>query len=141
MIKKDKVTIAEILIRGLIVFAFVSVCTLMVFPFAKGIPLKNIPDYKDVVSVEIYDERSDKIATLTDSEEIYYAIYCMDFLKTEINSSTDSNAKGFITVTIEDKSGYVTELSVDEKYVYFKGESKVLKNENIFIEAIEKLYL
>ena len=140
MIKKDKVTVAEILLRGLIVFAFVFVCTLIIFPFAKGLPVKNIPDYKDIISIEIYDIRNDNIVNLTDEEEIYYAVCCVDFLKTEINSKTESDDNGFIIVNITDKNGYETIFSADENYLYIDGKAKALKNTNIFVEAIEKLY-
>ena len=140
MIKKDKVTVAEILLRGLIVFAFVFVCTLIIFPFAKGLPVKNIPDYKDIVSIEIYDRRNDNIVNLTDEEEIYYAVCCVDFLKTEINSDFKSEENGFLSIKFNDTYGNTTVIYVDENFVYYNGIAKSLKNKNIFIDAIEKMY-
>lgn len=140
MIKKDRVTIAEILIRGLVVFAFVLIFTLIIFPFAKGVPVKNIPDYKDIITIEIYDKRNDNIVNLTDKEEIYYAVCCVDFLKTEINSKIESNDNGFIIVNITEKNGDETIFSADENYLYIDGKAKALKNINIFVRAIEKLY-
>ena len=140
MIKKDRVTVAELLLRGLIVFILVLLGTLIIFPFAKGVPLRNIPDYKEIVSIEIYDERTDEYIISINEDEIYYTVCCIDFLKTEINSDFKSEENGFLSIKFNDTYGNTTVIYVDENFVYYNGIAKSLKNKNIFIDAIEKMY-
>lgn len=140
MIRKDRVTIFELILRGLIVFVFVFVCTLVIFPFSKGIPLKNIPDYKTVEYIEIKDTRTDTSIVIDDEDDIYYAINCIDFLKTELNSAFTSDSLGFIIISIKDKNEELIVISADDNYVYQNGTVKELKSKGVFIDAIEKLY-
>lgn len=141
MIRKDKVTAAELFVRifGLIIFIFLVTC--IIFPFAKGIPVLGLPKSEDIKSVEITDTRDGKKIVLSEKSDIDKISKASKFLLYKIKSSKISEDKEVLIIKYTDLDGIVTEISVSKEFLYYNGKVRQFKNRDIYFLAIEDMFL
>ncbi|MBE6894575.1 MAG: hypothetical protein E7483_03090 [Ruminococcaceae bacterium] len=141
MLKKDRVTILELLIRIFGAMAFIFIVSCIIFPFAKGVPIIGLPKAENIAKIEITDTVTQTSVTITDSEEIWYTKQLTDgMLMYIVNSSENSDDIGYLVLKFEDKNGKIFEISATETEVFWKGKSRHLKKENLFVDVMKNLY-
>lgn len=140
MVKKERVTVFELLLRIFGAMAFIFVVSCIIFPFAKGMPLIGLPKTDDIVKTEIINAATDESVVLTDKQDIKIIKNITGLLSYRINSAEKSDAQGDVIVIFEDKNGDMAELSATDKHVYWKGKEHQLKQEKDFVDLVEKIF-
>jgi len=140
MFKKERVTIIELLFRIFGAAAFIFIVSCIIFPFAKGVPVIGLPKAENITKIEITDTIEQSTAIITDSEEIWNTKQLTGMLMYKINSSEESDNIGYVILKFEDKNGNIFEISATETEVFWKGKSRQLKQENLFLDVIKELY-
>lgn len=132
----------QILIRTLLMFAFLATVSIVLYVVLNGVPLGGIPGKNKIVQAEISAPRlTEETVVVTDPEYVEYARNIVSYLGTEFNGEAPADAgEPFVTIKYTTKKGEVYEVSANEEYVFFNGEVKPIKKDKMFVVIAEGLY-
>lgn len=124
----------KIILVSMIFVLIVSVCI-------DGLWLFGIPDAEDVQSVQVTNLRySTEPKTFSDAENIQLAVQLSGFLKYKLFSDVQSDSEPIVTITYHLSNGSSQSLSANEDTLWWKGKTRSLKQENIFLKLSEGIF-
>lgn len=116
-------------------FAFMTLVTLIIYPMTKGWPLTGLPKEKNIVSVEVTNTRKEEPVAVTEDADLIFVAHnaAQGYLNHRwIAEDTIPEEEFFMTVKYTEKDGTVTELSVSDGYLNWKGEYYYLMQPGVF---------
>ncbi len=109
--------------------------------FMEGMWLFGIPKIEDVQSVEVTDLRySTEAKEFSDAESIELAVKLSGFLKYKPLSAADSDSEPVVTITYHLQDGSSKSLSANENTVWWAGEMRRIKQEEVFLNLSEGIF-
>ncbi len=132
----------QILIRSLLVFAFLAIVSMAVYLVINGMPVIGVPGKNSIVQAEvILNKQGLQSVVIEDEERIEYARNIVSYLGTKLGSDNTLDAgEPDVTIKYTTKSGKVVEISANEKYLFFNGKVKQLKRESMFVFIAEGIF-
>lgn len=136
-----RVTIKEILFGMVKLVLFITVVSLIIYPFSKGIPFLLFLDTDDVKEVHISQTENDSEIILTDKTDVYNAVQLKSFVSYKVGSGEKTQQQGSVKITYYKTDGSVKTYSADNENLYYNGKVYELKNKDLFITVTNKMFL
>jgi len=132
----------QILIRTFLMFAFLATVSIAVYLAVNGVPLFGLPGGKSIVKAEISAPRlTEETVVVTEGEFLEYSRNIVSYLGTDIKNDVPLDpGEPYVTIKYTTKKGELAEVAANEKYVFFNGEVKSLKRDNMFVVIAEGLF-
>ena len=131
----------QIVLCTLAMFLAMCLCTLILYPMTKGIPVMGKPSEKNIEKIEVIDTRkSDEVIVTDDENMIFFAHNVTAYLNYSMVKVEECPEELFITIRYIEKDGTVTELSASENYLLWDGKYHQLMQQGVFSSYVEGVF-
>lgn len=136
-----RVTIKEILYGMVKLVLFITIVSLIIYPFSKGVPFLLFLNADDVKEVHILQTENGSEIILTDKTDIYKAVQLKSFLSYKVGSGEKTQQQGSVKITYYKTNGNIKTYSADNENLYYNGKVFKLKNKDWFMALTNKMFL
>ena len=131
----------QIVICTLAMFLAMGVCTIILYPLTRGMPVLGKPSERNIERIEVIDTRkSDEVIVTDDENMIFFAHNVTVYLNYSMSKLEECPEDLFITIRYIEKDGTVTELSASENYLLWNGKYHQLMQPGVFASYVEGVF-
>lgn len=132
----------QILVRTMIMFAFMITVSLGLYVVIYGTPIMGLPGKGAIVQAEISSPRlTEESVVVTDKEYIEYSRNIVSYLNKSLFKEIEGEpGEPIVTIKYTTKKGEVYEIGANETVLFYEGETFPLQQLNMFVTIAEGLF-
>ncbi len=132
----------QIVLCTLAMFMAMVLCTCIIYPLTKGMPVIGMPKEKNIEYIEVTDTRkSDEVIVTDDETMVFFAHNVVNYLNYSFAKvETMPEEELFITIKYVEKDGTETVISANEDYVYWQDAYHKLLQNGVFTSYVEGVF-